>query len=326
MGSVDKGRHEFTFKIEQMDNGSFVASVVHEAAVKQKDDLGALYYVVVVIFLYGCSILMMIASYIRKNNVDRKLNRYLKEMAVVRKRERQLQLFQAAAKAAAQLQERPSQYSDVSETDTDIEGDSHKGRRFSSSSSPRQFDKGDKVLLDLPSTGYNTDSDNETSTEGDTTFVTYARPKKSILKNSKSVKLLLPGEDEPSSPRNWKSSLESFQDSDDRWQQSTPVGICDVHDTSGQDAESDNPSSSPMPSPNQVLTDTQSTHSPNLLTINNTIAIATSSQLRTETRLTSGCGVVHPDTDSQRSLGRVKAKVIVTSTVYNDGLQVVSSV
>jgi len=34
-----------------------------------QDDVGALYYVVAVILIYGCSILMMIASYIRKNKV-----------------------------------------------------------------------------------------------------------------------------------------------------------------------------------------------------------------------------------------------------------------
>ena len=34
-----------------------------------EDDVGALYYVVAVILIYGCSILMMIASYIRKNKV-----------------------------------------------------------------------------------------------------------------------------------------------------------------------------------------------------------------------------------------------------------------
>ena len=52
----------------------------------QDDNIGALCYVVVIILLYACSILMMIASYIRKNKEDRRLKRYLKEMAFVRKR------------------------------------------------------------------------------------------------------------------------------------------------------------------------------------------------------------------------------------------------
>ncbi len=95
-------RGSFTFKIEHNDNGTFVASIIQKNNKVVYDDTGALYYVVVVILLYGCSILMMIASYIRKNNEDRKLNRYLKEMSSVRKRENQMQLFTAAAKAAGQ--------------------------------------------------------------------------------------------------------------------------------------------------------------------------------------------------------------------------------
>ena len=42
---------------------------------------------ITVILLYGLSILMLMASYIRKNKSDRKLNKTLKEMAYVRKRE-----------------------------------------------------------------------------------------------------------------------------------------------------------------------------------------------------------------------------------------------
>lgn len=91
----------FTFKFEQNENGSFVVSVFQESrrSVHQQDDVGALYYVVAVILIYGCSILMMIASYIRKNKVDRRLNRYLKEMANVRKRERRMTLMSTAAKS-----------------------------------------------------------------------------------------------------------------------------------------------------------------------------------------------------------------------------------
>lgn len=92
----------FTFKFEQNENGSFVVSVFQEShrSIHQQDDVGALYYVVAVILIYGCSILMMIASYIRKNKVDRRLNRYLKEMANVRKRERRMTLMSTAAAAA----------------------------------------------------------------------------------------------------------------------------------------------------------------------------------------------------------------------------------
>ena len=42
------------------------------------DDIGALYYVVAVILIYGLSIVLMIASHIRKNKQDNQLKAYLK--------------------------------------------------------------------------------------------------------------------------------------------------------------------------------------------------------------------------------------------------------
>jgi len=77
----------FTFRIDQTENGSLTATVLQKDAEtgnltalhryhhhfqhggRVQDDVGALYYVVAVILIYGCSILMMIASYIRKNKV-----------------------------------------------------------------------------------------------------------------------------------------------------------------------------------------------------------------------------------------------------------------
>lgn len=80
------------FRIEPSGNSSFLARVVNKSKDPRDDDLGALYYVVIVILIYACSIVMMIASHIRKNKMDRRLNAYLKEMAFVRKKERQMQL------------------------------------------------------------------------------------------------------------------------------------------------------------------------------------------------------------------------------------------
>lgn len=79
-------------QIESTGNSTFVGKIVNKKKHDDRDDVGALYYVIVVILLYACSMIMMIASHIRKNKIDRKLNVYLKEMAFVRKRERQLQL------------------------------------------------------------------------------------------------------------------------------------------------------------------------------------------------------------------------------------------
>lgn len=53
-----------------------------------EDNVGSLYYVVAVIFIYGFSIVLMIASHIRKNQQDNQLRTYLKEMALLRKKDR----------------------------------------------------------------------------------------------------------------------------------------------------------------------------------------------------------------------------------------------
>lgn len=211
MSAIDARRHTFTFKIEPANNGSFLASVIHDANRREKDDVGALYYVVAVILIYGLSILMMIASYIRKNKMDRKLNRYLKEMANVRKREQQMQLFTAAAKVAEHSRagslapvpheevtkkvSNQSGCSDYSEADTDWEDrpsdsrGSRSSRRYTHSE--YEVDHQGKAFLDLPPNSYNTDSDNEAS-EGD--ISSSGKPHKSILKNaSKTVTLVLPG-------------------------------------------------------------------------------------------------------------------------------------
>lgn len=71
------------------------------------DENGALYYVVAVILIYGLSIVMMIASHIRKNQQDNQLRTYLKEMAILRKKDRRDKLYStigtvlAASKAGA---------------------------------------------------------------------------------------------------------------------------------------------------------------------------------------------------------------------------------
>ena len=75
--------------VQDKGNGSYVADFTHLH--RRKDDLGALYYVIAVIFIYGFSIILMIASHVRKNKMDTKLRHYTKEIAKVRKSERRLQ-------------------------------------------------------------------------------------------------------------------------------------------------------------------------------------------------------------------------------------------
>lgn len=61
------------------------------------DDIGALYYVVAVVMIYGLSIVMMIASHIRRNNQDNQLRSYLKEMSLLRKNDRRERIFTQVA-------------------------------------------------------------------------------------------------------------------------------------------------------------------------------------------------------------------------------------
>ncbi len=204
-----------------------VALQVHEGRKHAEDDVGALYYVVAVIFIYGCSILMMIASYIRKNKSDRKLSRYLKEMASVRKRERQFQLLSATAKAATITQTEKKGLTSESTSATDKNRDCV-GKKvaprltFSLDNAGPQKLYSDQVYLDLPisSFSYNSDSDNETSTEGDLltrseSVSSYQRSpsQKSILKKHtpKSVVIKSPSPEEGD-----KSVVVEFSTSCDR--------------------------------------------------------------------------------------------------------------
>lgn len=72
------------------ENETFVAVV--DNVRKNSDDIGALYYVVAVVLIYGLSIVMMIASHIRKNKQDNQLRTYIKEMALLRKTDRREKL------------------------------------------------------------------------------------------------------------------------------------------------------------------------------------------------------------------------------------------
>ncbi|XP_033736995.1 uncharacterized protein LOC117325137 [Pecten maximus] len=73
-------------------NNHTMEAVVETIRKNDSDDIGALYYVVAVVFIYGFSIVMMIASHIRKNKQDNQLRVYLKEMAVLRKNDRREKL------------------------------------------------------------------------------------------------------------------------------------------------------------------------------------------------------------------------------------------
>lgn len=77
-------------KSTKNENETFVAVI--DTVRKDSDDIGALYYVVAVVLIYGLSIVMMIASHIRKNKQDNQLRAYIKEMALLRKTDRREKL------------------------------------------------------------------------------------------------------------------------------------------------------------------------------------------------------------------------------------------
>ena len=80
------------FRIQATGNDTYLATVDTQEA--DYDNNGALYYVVVVVLIYGLSIVMMIASHIRRNKQDGQLRCYLKEMAILRKKNRREKLLE----------------------------------------------------------------------------------------------------------------------------------------------------------------------------------------------------------------------------------------
>lgn len=80
------------FKIQATQNDTYIAVV--EQRPRDYDNIGALYYVIAVVLIYGLSIVMMIASHIRRNKQDGQLRTYLKEMAALRKKSRREQLLE----------------------------------------------------------------------------------------------------------------------------------------------------------------------------------------------------------------------------------------
>lgn len=80
-------------RLHDMGNDTWLGYIEDRRRYNENDDIGALYYVIAVIFIYGLSIVMMIASHIRKNKQDCQLRAYLKEMAILRKADRREKLM-----------------------------------------------------------------------------------------------------------------------------------------------------------------------------------------------------------------------------------------
>ena len=86
-------------QIVQLQNKSWIAVLLESenstAASTEDtyDDQGALYYVVAVVMIYGFSIILMIASFIKKSRHDHGLSKYMEDMDKVRQLERRQQKF-----------------------------------------------------------------------------------------------------------------------------------------------------------------------------------------------------------------------------------------
>ena len=95
-------------QVQRLDNGTFIATFLlsvndsdNERSLESLlnprrppyDDEGALYYVIVVICIYGLSIILMIASLVRKNKKDNGIINYMKDMDKVRRLERRQQKY-----------------------------------------------------------------------------------------------------------------------------------------------------------------------------------------------------------------------------------------
>ena len=80
------------FRLQEEGNDTLLA--IAENQTVEYDTNGAVFYVVFVVLIYGLSIVMMIASHIRRNKHDSHLRSYLKEMTILRKKNRREYLLE----------------------------------------------------------------------------------------------------------------------------------------------------------------------------------------------------------------------------------------
>ncbi len=85
---------DYHLRIHRISNDTYIATFVGnpnatmEGMVnyhKDYDNQGALYYVVAVVLIYGCSIVLMIASLIKKTHADHGLSKYMRDLDTVRR-------------------------------------------------------------------------------------------------------------------------------------------------------------------------------------------------------------------------------------------------
>ena len=87
-----------TFKLTPYNNNSFIGEIIQTNGSRQHklpdyDNEGAVYYVLAVILMYGCSILLMIGSSIKKTKHDNHINTYMKELEMMGQLQRKQDTF-----------------------------------------------------------------------------------------------------------------------------------------------------------------------------------------------------------------------------------------
>jgi hypothetical protein len=87
----------FIFKLLSEGNGTVTGELLyssnHSLPAETYDSDGAAYYILAVIFMYGCSILMMIASFVKKSSPENSGVKYMKDLQSLEKLQLQQEKF-----------------------------------------------------------------------------------------------------------------------------------------------------------------------------------------------------------------------------------------
>ena len=85
-----------TFKLTPHGNDSFIGEIINGTGSKKSADYdheGAVYYVLAVVFMFGCSILLMIGSSMKKSKHDNEFTAYMKGLERLGKMELKQEKF-----------------------------------------------------------------------------------------------------------------------------------------------------------------------------------------------------------------------------------------
>ena len=92
--------YKVAVKVFHFQNHTFIGKILeshnHTTATDQEpyDSTGAMYYILAVIFMYSCSILMiMIGSFMKKSKHDNHIRHYMKDVEMVRRLELKQEKF-----------------------------------------------------------------------------------------------------------------------------------------------------------------------------------------------------------------------------------------